>query len=153
MLVEEARVEVEDPLADDVEAEVPRLDHAGVDRADGDLVGVVAAAPAPSSARASVVLDERPQRLVAVEADAVEVVRLALVPVRGRGEVDDRRHRAGVGLDRLDPRSSPSGVDEHGPHDGAAGRDRVEPGEATSRSASASCTPRGTRCVHGHAIS
>ena len=43
VLVEEARVHREDPLADDVEAEVPGLDHAGVDRADRDLVDAVAA--------------------------------------------------------------------------------------------------------------
>ena len=43
VLVEEACVEVEDSVADDVEAEVPGLDHAGMDRSDGDLVGVVAA--------------------------------------------------------------------------------------------------------------
>src|SRR5207244_4066767 len=43
VLVEEADIEVEDPLADDVEAEVAGLDHAGVDRADGDLIVVLAA--------------------------------------------------------------------------------------------------------------
>ena len=43
VLVEEARVHHEDPLADDVEAEVAGLDHAGVDRPDGDLVDAVAA--------------------------------------------------------------------------------------------------------------
>ena len=67
----------------------------GVDRPDRDLVGVVAGDRAPSSARASrVVVDERPQRLVAVEADAVEVVRLALVPAGRRSEVDDASARA-----------------------------------------------------------
>ncbi len=50
-----------------------------------------------------VVIDERPQRLVPVEADAVEVVRLALVPAGGRGEVDDRRHRVVLGGNALDP--------------------------------------------------
>ena len=40
VLVEEAQVEEEDPLADDVEAEVAGLDHAGVDRADRNLIGV-----------------------------------------------------------------------------------------------------------------
>ena len=49
MLVEEPRVECEDPVADDVEAEVPGLDHAGVDRPDGDLVDAVAADRASSS--------------------------------------------------------------------------------------------------------
>ena len=41
MLIEEARVEVEDAVADDVEPEMPRLDHAGMDRPDHHLVGVV----------------------------------------------------------------------------------------------------------------
>ena len=66
VLVEEPGVEVEDPVADDVEAEVAGLDHAGVDRPDRDLVRVVAAHAARSSGRAvEVVVDERPQRLVA----------------------------------------------------------------------------------------
>ena len=43
VLVEELRVEVEDAVADEMEAEVAGLDHAGVDRPDRDLVGVVAA--------------------------------------------------------------------------------------------------------------
>ena len=43
VLVEEPGVDVEDQVADDVEPEVARLDHAGVDRADGDLVRVGAA--------------------------------------------------------------------------------------------------------------
>ncbi len=91
MLVEEPDVEVQDAIADDVEAEVAGLDHAGVDRADGDLVGVVAGdghRPARELAR---VIDERAQRLVAVEAHAVEVVRLALGPLRGGCEVDEAR--------------------------------------------------------------
>ena len=41
VLVEEAGVEVENPFADDVEAEVARLDDASVDRADRDLVEVL----------------------------------------------------------------------------------------------------------------
>ena len=41
MLVEEADVEVEDPIADDVEAEVTRLDHARVDGSHRDLVRIV----------------------------------------------------------------------------------------------------------------
>ena len=49
VLVEQPRVEVEDAVADDVEAEVAGLDDTGVDRADRDLVGVVDRAPAPSS--------------------------------------------------------------------------------------------------------
>ena len=49
-----ARVEVQDAVADDVEAEVARLDHTGVDRADCDLVGIVAADRAPPSDRVAV---------------------------------------------------------------------------------------------------
>ena len=56
-----------------------------------------------------VVVDERPERLVAVEADAVEVVRLPLVPARGGREVDDRRRRSSLGADRLE-RIAPSGA-------------------------------------------
>ena len=85
VLVEEAGVEVEDPVAHDVEAEVPRLDHARVDRPDRDLVGVHSRDRHGPAAEVGVVVDERPQRLVAGEADAVEIVRLALVPARGRG--------------------------------------------------------------------
>ena len=36
MLVEQPHVEMKDAVADDVEAEVAGLDHAGVDRPDGD---------------------------------------------------------------------------------------------------------------------
>ena len=42
--------------------------------------------------------------------DAVEVVRLALVPAGGRREVDDRRHAPSCAGDRLEPESSPSGA-------------------------------------------
>ena len=107
----------------------PGLDHAGVDRPDGDLVGVVAAHAARSSASSvEVVVDERPQRLVAVEADAVEVVRLALVPVGGRGEVDDRGHGALVGGDRLEPGRAVRRDEQRAHERAAAGR--VQAGEA-----------------------
>ena len=102
VLVEEAGVEMEDPLADDVEAEVPGLDHAGVDRPDRDLVGVVALHRHGPAGEIEVVVDERPQRLVPLEADAVEVERLPLVPAGRRSEVDDRRHAAGLGRHALD---------------------------------------------------
>ena len=84
MLVEEARVEVQDPLADDVEAEVAGLDHAGVDRPYRDLVRVVAADRDGPAVEHEVVVDERTQRLVAGEVDAVQVVGLPLVPAGGR---------------------------------------------------------------------
>ena len=104
MLVEEPDVEVQDAVADDAEAEVAGLDHAGVDRPDRDLVRVVAAHANGPAVERRVVVDERPQRLVPVEADAVEVGRLALVPAGRRREVDDRRHAAVARLDRLEPR-------------------------------------------------
>ena len=128
MLVEEARVEVEDPLADDVEAEVAGLDDAGVDRADRDLIDVLAAYGHRPVGEHRIVLDEWPQRLVAVEVDAVEIVCLALVPVGGRGEIDDRRHHAGSGRDGLD-RDGAVRRDERSPDDGSAFRG-VEAGEA-----------------------
>ena len=68
VLVEQARVDVEDQVADDVEAEVARLDHAGVDRSDRDLVRVGPAHGRRESVDRAVVVDERPQRLVPVEA-------------------------------------------------------------------------------------
>ncbi len=40
VLVEEPGINVQDQVADDVEPEVPRLDHPGMDRADGDLVRI-----------------------------------------------------------------------------------------------------------------
>ena len=91
VLVEEAQVDEEDPLADDVEAEVPGLDHAGVDRPDGDLVHPLPLDRDGPARRVERVGDERAQRLVAVEPQAVEVVGLALVPLRRGDEVDDRR--------------------------------------------------------------
>ena len=92
VLVEQPRVEVEDALADRVEAEVPRLDDAGVDRADGDLVDVVAGdGGGPRAERAR---DGTPGAAAVVpgEVDAVEVVRLALVPREVRA--GDRRPSA-----------------------------------------------------------
>ena len=124
MLVEEARVEVEDAVADDVEAEVARLDHAGVDRADRDLVGVVAVHGHGPALESQVVVGERAQRLVSVEDHAVQVVRLALVPAGGGREVDDRRHRAVCDPDRLDMRLALR-VDEERPH--VARRSRTSP--------------------------
>ena len=42
VLVEEPRVELEDQVADDVEAEVAGFDHPGVNRPDCHLIGIVA---------------------------------------------------------------------------------------------------------------
>ncbi len=90
VLVEEARVEVEDPVADDVEAEVARLDHAGVDRPDRDLIRIGASDRNRPPRELEIVLDERPQRLVPGEADSLQIVRLALVPAGRGSEIDDR---------------------------------------------------------------
>ena len=67
-----------------------------------------------------VVVDERPQRLVAVEADAVEVVRLPLVPPRRGGEVDDRRAPRRAAASARSRRASPSRRGEQRRHRGAA---------------------------------
>ena len=80
VLVEQARVEVEDSFADDVEAEVPGFDHAGVDRADGDLVGVFPMHGSGPVGQDGVVVDEWAERFVTLESGAVEVVCLPLVP-------------------------------------------------------------------------
>ena len=54
-------------FADQMEAEVPRLDHSCVDRADGDLVGIRAVDSHRPAREVEIVMHERPQRLVAVE--------------------------------------------------------------------------------------
>ena len=105
VLVEEPDVEMQDQVADDVEAKVAGLDHAGVDRAYRDLVGVVAAHRNGPGGEIEVVVDQWTRRLVTVEAHAVEVRGLTFVPVRSRGEIDDRRHasadyRDGFEVDR-----------------------------------------------------
>ena len=61
--------------------------------------------------------------------DAVEVVRLALVPAGGRREVDDRRHARRRCAATVSSRDRAVGADEQRPHDGAA-LGSVEPGEA-----------------------
>ena len=55
-------------------------------------------------------VDERPQRVVAGEANAVEVVGLALVPACGAGEVDDRGCLAVLDHDGLAADVEPSGA-------------------------------------------
>ena len=102
VLVEQAGVHREDALADDVEAEVPGLDHAGVDRADGDLVHAVAAHGSHPLRGVVGVRCEGAHRLVAGELEAVEVVGLALIPARGLDEVDDALDLAGGRVARED---------------------------------------------------
>ena len=99
VLEEESSVDVEDLVADDVEAKMARLDHARVDRADRDLVRVVAAYRDGPAVEIEAVLDERPKRLVSVEAHAVEVGGLALVPRCGRRDVDERGNAIVLGGD------------------------------------------------------
>ena len=130
VLVEETRVEVEDPVPDDVEAEVAGLDHAGVDRPDRHLVRVLAAHGNHPVGEHEVVVDQRPKRLVAVEADPVEVVRLPFVPPRGGRDVDDRRRRSSLGADRLE-QDRAVGREEHRVHDRPAVRG-VQPREAVA---------------------
>ena len=94
VLVEEPEVEVQDPLADDVEAKVPGLDDPGVDRADRHLVGIVAADWHRPLVEVAGMGDERSHRVVPGKAPAVDVVRLTLVPLGRRDEVDEARHVA-----------------------------------------------------------
>ena len=127
VLVEELGVQLENAVADDVKAEVAGLDHAGVDRTDGDLEGVVAAERHPAVSRGSVV-DERPQRLVTGEAYSLEVVRLALVPAGGGREIDDRRRSPFLGGHGFEPRRAARRGEERA--DARAVGGRVQPGEA-----------------------
>ncbi len=148
MLVEELRVEVEDEVADDVEAEMARFDHAGVDRTDGDLVGTLSAAWHCPCGEARFVVDERPQRFVACEADVVQVGCFAFVPPGRRGEVDDRDGLASRCGERFQS-SRAVRTGEERAHKGALAGG-VEPGEAPavrSRAASATAAryPAGSR--------
>ena len=131
MLVEEAHVDVEDPVADDPEAEVAQLDHTGVDRPDRDLHGVVSAHAHRPAVERRIVVEQQPERLVPVEADAVDVGRLALVPARGGDEVDERRCAAAAHRDVLEARA-PVRADEQRTHQRAAGR-RVKATETRAR--------------------
>ncbi len=67
VLVEEPCVEQEDAIADEVEAEVPGLDHAGMDRSDSHLVGPVPVHGNRPARQLEVVLYERAQGRVAAE--------------------------------------------------------------------------------------
>jgi hypothetical protein len=55
VLVEELCVEVEDAVADEMEAKVARFDNAGVDRSNGELVDVATSDPHPALERRVVV--------------------------------------------------------------------------------------------------
>jgi hypothetical protein len=114
VLVEQPGIDVEDAVADDVKAKMPRLDHARMNRADRYLVRVVAVDRHRPVPEVEVVVDERPQWLVPGERDSVQVVCLPLVPVRGGSEVDDRRNTLlRAGPDGLETHAA-AVVDEHG---------------------------------------
>ena len=102
MLVEEAGVHREDALSDDVEAEVPGLDDAGVDRPNRDLVDALSADGSHPLRGVLGVRCERAHRRVAGKREAVEVVGLALIPARGLDEVDDALDLAGARVARED---------------------------------------------------
>ena len=140
VLVEEARVEVEDPVADDVEAEVAGLDHAGVDRPDGDLVGVVRREPGRSSRRAaSVVVDERAQRLVARRSRRRRGRAPRARPSRPRARGRRSTARAPVGARRSRADVDPSGATSSARTSGSA-RGGVQARRTASRRASAAAT-------------
>src|SRR5258708_40343884 len=98
MLVEQARVEMEDPVADDMESEVPGLDHTRVDRPDSNLVRIMAADRHRPVLNYGVVVDERSHWLVPGEVDPVQVMGFAFAPAGCRCDVDDGR---GLQADRL----------------------------------------------------
>ena len=145
VLVEQAGVQREDALADDVEAKVAGLDDARVDRADGDLVHALAMHGDHPRGRVLRVRDERAQRLVAVEVQPMEVVRLALVPIGGRQEVDDRRHAA-IGGEAGQRCCAAAGRRERGaPRDGVLVTRRPRSGKARAHPALAHTADAGCR--------
>ena len=109
VLVEQPSVEVQDAIAHEVEAEVPGLDHAGMDGADRNLVRIVTADRHGPARNVRLVVDEWPERLWPSKSDAVEVVRLTLVPLCGRREIDDRGRDRVLHVRRLDA-ELPSGA-------------------------------------------
>ena len=127
VLVEELHVEVEDAVADEMEAEVAGLDDAGVDRPDCELVDVVAAHWHPALER-RVVVEERPQGLVASKADPMQVVGFALVPAGGWREVDDRGDDSLLDGNALQAHR-PVESGQQGAHEQSVGA-RVQAGEA-----------------------
>ena len=128
MLVEQPGVDVEDAIAHDVEAEVPRLDDARMDRPDRYLIGVAAVNGDCPMVEREIVVDQRAQRLVADEVDAVEIRCFALVPCGSRREIHDRRDAAFDHGGRLDPHLAVR-PGERRADEAPVGR-RVEPGEA-----------------------
>ena len=158
VLVEEPRVHREDPLADDVEAEVPGLDHAGVDRADRDLVDAVAASPAssrrPGRRR---VLTSGAHRCVAGEPQSVEVVRFALVPAARprRARRCCRRLRSGASVTRSrGPRArrANSARQPSAPSRALAQARRSARRAASARSIAVRHAPGSTCCSVGHSV-
>ena len=112
VLVEELCVEVEDAVADEMEAKVPRLDDAGVDRSDGELVDVLAADRHPALER-WVVVDERPQAARVRRSGFPAGRALRARPSRprerdrrSRGRLPPRRQRSPGAWSRLDRRAA-----------------------------------------------
>ena len=131
MLVAERDLEVKDLLAVALEPEVPGLDHAGVDRADRDLVDLVpfdpeeishsgrdpgVRRPAPRVVALAIRMME-PHRLqprMSLEPDAVLLGDLALEEVRLRDLGHDRLERRSVRRRARDEQAPVRVVREHG---------------------------------------
>ena len=129
MGVEQARFEVQHHLADGREAEVPRLDDAGVDRPDRDLDDAVAVqaverlhrrrdarrrrgrievlAQRVDASRPLLVQDQAARVRVPLGFQAQQVAHLALVPVRGRQDAASTMGTLAA-PDRRPPRSRAS---------------------------------------------
>ena len=116
VLVEEPDVQVQDAIADDMQPEVARFDHAGMDRADRDLVGVGAVQWHGPGGELARVVDQRAHRLVPVELHAVEIVRLALRPLRSGCKIDEARG-APVADGNADQIEGAVGLHQHRTHD------------------------------------
>ena len=125
VLVEEPEVEVQDPLADDVETKVPGLNDPGMDRPDRHLVGIVAADRHRPLLEVGGMGDEGSHRVVPDKAPTVDVVRLTLVPLGRRDEVDEARQSRirGAAAEQQFVRSP-------GQHQPQRLRGRVQAGEA-----------------------
>ena len=141
--VAEALFEAQHLLADDREAEVARLDHAGVHRPDGDLVHAVAgdahervvvdrgdralrfavAAQREKSGRPAVVPQPGPQ-IAVLRTQTQQIVQRALHAQRGRIDPGNARDAGRSGGDRELGDAQPLGVEIGGQH---LGRRRVAP--------------------------
>ena len=131
VLVSERDLEVEDLLAVALEPEVPGLDHAGVDRADRDLVhlvsldpeevrharrdrGVRRPAPGVVARTIRVVVTHRLQPGMPLEPHAELLGDLALEEMRLRDLGDEGRERRSVAVRARDGKAPVRVVREHG---------------------------------------